>query len=115
MNHALSNWSSRLYQEAVELLHDSTLLWGAAFQVAFIAAALVGFAISGPRLRRALTTRAQRLPPGPAFQIIFAFVRIAPWTLFLLALWFGVLVAREMEQRTDLLRLAESLSLAWIV
>lgn len=114
MNQALSHWSNRLLQEAVDLLHDTALLSGVAIQIAFLMAAIMVLAIFGPRLRRRLIAHVQRLPPGPSFQVTFALVRVAPWAFFLLALWFGALAFREVGEGTNLLRLAESLVLAWI-
>jgi hypothetical protein len=46
---------------------------------------------------------------------VVALVRVAGWISLLLLLWFARLAFNGMDHRADLLRLAESLVLAWVL
>jgi small-conductance mechanosensitive channel len=70
---------------------------------------------AGPALQRFCLDRAGRAPAGPLRSIATASARVAGWLLVLLALWFTRLAFSAAGDRGDLLRLAESLVLVWVL
>ncbi len=66
-------------------------------------------------LRRVLTARADRLSPGPVYPVARALAQVAPWILLLLVVWFAILAFGAAGLRAPLLRLVESLAIAWVV
>ncbi len=85
----------------------------AQFACALVLLALV--LLSARPLRRALAARANRLPPGPAHPVALASAQVAPWILLLLLGWFAIVAFDAFKTPAPLLRLVESLALAWVV
>jgi small-conductance mechanosensitive channel len=66
-------------------------------------------------LRGSLATQVARLPQGLLPPVATALLQVVPWIVLILLLWFGQLAFNAEGQRADLLRLIESLALAWVV
>ena len=66
-------------------------------------------------LQQALLDLAARRAAGPLFPIAAVLARVAGWILLLLLLWFTRLAFNAADNRADLLRLAESLVLVWVL
>jgi small-conductance mechanosensitive channel len=111
----LTAWLVRAYDYVATLLRDQDLLWSVGAQLLYIAASLILLWLVGPRLRRRLDSTTARWSAGPFQNLLAASVRIVPWALLLLVLWFGRLAFHEAGYRTRVLHLAESLALAWII
>jgi small-conductance mechanosensitive channel len=71
--------------------------------------------VYGPPLRRLLGARVVSLSAGAAQQVLMVLVGVAPWFVLLLTFWFTILVFHDNGSDTAVLRLAESLALAWVV
>ena len=112
-------WSTKWLREAgrsVYVWAERTVADGTAIeQAVFLLAAVLTLWLLGPLLSRTLDARARRLPPGFGAQAAWAFARVVPWIAFLVALWVGRLAFEQFGQSTRLIRLAETLTLAWIV
>jgi small-conductance mechanosensitive channel len=80
--------------------------------VLFLFLLMIGAAGS---LRGQLATQVTRLPQGLLPPVATALVQVAPWIVLILLLWFGQLAFHAEGQRADLLRLIESLVLAWVI
>jgi small-conductance mechanosensitive channel len=115
----LDFWSTEWLRDAGQSAYgwaERTMADSAALQQAvFLLAALMGLRLLGPLLSRALDARARRIPPGLISQTAWAFARVAPWIVFLVALWIGRLAFEQFGLSTRLIRLAETLTLAWVV
>ena len=68
-----------------------------------------------PALQRACFDLTHRVVAGPLRSIAIAFARVADWIALLLVLWFAHLAFNAAGNRADLLRLAESLVLVWVL
>ena len=66
-------------------------------------------------LRAALLRQSDRLPPSPMRPVAWALARAGPSILLLLLVWFARLAFNAAGSRADLLRLAESLVLVWVL
>ena len=66
-------------------------------------------------IQRGCLHLADTIPAGPPRSIAIAFSRVADWIALLLALWFARAAFEASGHRTDLLRLAESLVLVWVL
>jgi small-conductance mechanosensitive channel len=86
-----------------------------AAQIVIAGVLLVGFVVLAPRLRRALVGRAEHVSLGATRQILMPLAVTAPWVVLLLVLWFATLVAQNAHLGIGVLRLAESLALAWVI
>jgi small-conductance mechanosensitive channel len=58
---------------------------------------------------------AERFSVRPVRQVLFPLALAGPWLLLLFAFWFSTLVFAERHLGTTILRLAESLTLAWMI
>ncbi|HEY1931475.1 MAG TPA: mechanosensitive ion channel domain-containing protein [Acetobacteraceae bacterium] len=67
------------------------------------------------RLRSALQDQADRLPPGPVRPVAGALAQAGPSILLLLLFWTARVAVNATGSRADLLRLAESLVLLWVL
>ncbi len=114
MSADFSHWFDLARQGAERLLQDRALLQSLATQVGVIASMLLLFWLFGGRLRRALLTRAERLP-APSLPLMTALARIAPWAILALALAGARLLFNETGRPARLLHLLENLTLAWVV
>jgi small-conductance mechanosensitive channel len=70
---------------------------------------------AAPALQRACFDLTGRVAIGPLRSIAIAFARVADWIVLLLVLWFAHLAFNAAGNRADLLRLAESLVLVWVL
>ncbi len=70
---------------------------------------------AGRPLQRVLLALATRAAPSPLYPIAAALARVAAWLFLLLLVWFARLAFNDAGQRADLLRLAESLVLVWVL
>lgn len=68
-----------------------------------------------PLLRRLVMNLATPLAAGPFHSIIVALARVTRWVFLLLLLWFAAVAFNAAGDRSDLLRLAESLVLVWVL
>lgn len=84
-------------------------------QVGFLVVAGLAIKLLGPSLSRTLDARTRRIAPGPVSQVATTLARIAPWIVFLLVLLIARLAFERFDLPTRLIRLAETLTLAWIV
>jgi small-conductance mechanosensitive channel len=108
---------------AVTQLADSAYDWlrarvlvAAVAEQAVTVAVLTGLLfVYGPPLRRLLGARVVLLSAGTAQQVLMVLVGVAPWFVLLLTFWFTILVFHDNGGDTAVLRLAESLALAWVV
>jgi small-conductance mechanosensitive channel len=79
-------------------------------------AALVGlFLIYGPPLRRFLVRKLEASSTAAVQQVLMPLCGTVPWIVLLLTFWFTILVFQNNKIETGVLRLAESLALAWVV
>jgi small-conductance mechanosensitive channel len=116
MDWALPNiaWHDALLQ-AIGWVRGTILVPDTLIQAACIAAlVLLTLTIARP-LRAGLQRQADRLPPGPLRPVAWALARAGPSILLLLLTWFARLAFNAAHSRGDLLRLAESLVLVWVL
>jgi small-conductance mechanosensitive channel len=111
----LTAWLAHAQDYVGTLIRDQALLWNLGAEILYISAALILLWLVGPPLRRRLESAITRSSDGPFQQLLAAIVRIVPWALLLLVLWFGRLAFHEAGHRTKFLHLAESLALAWVI
>jgi small-conductance mechanosensitive channel len=109
------HWLDTERDAAVDWAQHYVLVPATLIQIAFIALALLALRLFGRPLAGVLEGRVRRLHPGASSQALLAVARIVPWLLLLLALWFGALAFHQAGRSTAILRLAESLALAWVV
>jgi small-conductance mechanosensitive channel len=105
----------QLYDLAADWMRSNVLIASNAVQLATVAGILVLFLIFIRPLRRFFTGQIQRFSLGIVRNIILPLAETAPWLVLLLALWFATLVFAERQMGTAVLRLAESLTLAWCI
>jgi small-conductance mechanosensitive channel len=84
-------------------------------QAACLALLLLALLPTARPLQAASLRQSDRLPPGPLRPIASALARAAPSILVLLFCWFARLAFNAAGSRADLLRLAESLVLVWVL
>src|SRR5579884_264102 len=99
----------------VDWARTNLLIPETAAQLGVAAFLLCLFAILAPRLRRALLVRVDRARSGATRQIMIPLAAIVPWVALLAAFWFAALAMQRTGHGNAVLRLAESLALAWIV
>jgi small-conductance mechanosensitive channel len=66
-------------------------------------------------LQQTLLNLAARAASNPLYPIAVALARVAKWVFLLLLVWFARLAFNAEDNRADLLRLAESLVLVWVL
>lgn len=107
-------WQDFLNQSIV-WLHRNVLV-PALFEQLVCVLLLVGVARwVKPALQRSCFDLTHRIVAGPLRSIAIAFSRVADWIALLLVLWFAHLAFNAAGNRADLLRLAESLVLVWVL
>ena len=107
-------WQDFLNQSIV-WLHRNVLV-PALFEQLVCVLLLVGVARwVAPALQRSCFDLTHRIVAGPLRSIAIAFSRVADWIALLLVLWFAHLAFNAAGNRADLLRLAESLVLVWVL
>jgi len=104
-----------VFDQATAWLRDDILVTNILVQLV-CAIVLLSAALGSARpLRRTLIAQAERLAPGPLRPIAGALARAGPSILLLLLLWFTRLAFNAAGSRADVLRLAESLVLVWVL
>lgn len=96
-------------------LHRTILVPDTFAQAVFLAVLLLAMLPSARPLRTALLRQSERVPPGPLRPLASALARAGPSILLLLFVWFARLAFNAAGSRGDLLRLAESLVLVWVL
>lgn len=101
-----------LATQTIDWLHRYVLVPAFLAQVLCVLALLVMTRFAGPRLRRLVPIP---FAAGPLHLLASAVARAVPPLFLLLMLWFGRLAFNAAGNRADLLRLAESLVLVWVL
>jgi small-conductance mechanosensitive channel len=105
----------QLYNWAIDWIRSNVLTATNAEQLATVAAVLVCFAFFVHPLNRFFVSVADRFSVRATRQILLPLALTVPWLILLLTLWFVNLVFAEWQLGTTILRLAESLTLAWVI
>jgi small-conductance mechanosensitive channel len=107
----------QLYNWALDWISSNVLIATNAEQLATVAAILVCFFFFVRPINRFFVGMTERFSVRAVHQILvpLALIRGVPWLLLLLAFWFATLVFAERQLGTTILRLAESLTLAWVI
>jgi small-conductance mechanosensitive channel len=106
---------THLADTVYEWLRARILVVAIAEQTVAVAVLAGLFLIYAPPLRRLLGAKAISLTTGATQQVLVPLAGVAPWFVLLLTLWFTTLVFHVNGVETAVLRLAESLALAWVV
>jgi small-conductance mechanosensitive channel len=116
MNWALSDipWHDALAQVSAWVRY-TILVPDTLAQAACLAVLLLAVLPTARALRAALLWQSDRLSPGPLRPVASALARAGPAILLLLVVWFARLAFNAAGSRADLLRLAESLVLVWVL
>jgi small-conductance mechanosensitive channel len=95
----------------------SDVLVPATLAQAACAVVLLGLVLlTAAPVRNALSAQAGRLVTAPAAQpLARGLAQVAPWILLLLLVWFAILAFDAAKLPAALLRLVESLAIAWVV
>lgn len=107
--------ASQLYTSAIDWFRSNVLIATNAEQLATVAVIFVCFLFFLRPLNRFFVTLAEWFSLRTLRQVLFALALTGPWLLLLLAFWFSILVFAERHLGTTILRLAESLTLAWVI
>jgi small-conductance mechanosensitive channel len=100
---------------AFDWLRAQILVAAIAEQTAAVAVLAGLFLVYAPPLRRLVAGKIASLPAGPAQHVLMLLGGVTPWFVLLLTFWFTILVFQDNGRDTAVLRLAESLALAWVV
>lgn len=116
MDWALPNiaWHDAL-PRAADWVQRTILVPDTLLQAACVAALVLLSLLFARPLRTALLRQSDRLPPSPMRPVAWALARAGPAILLLLLVWFARLAFNAAGSRGDLLRLAESLVLVWVL
>ena len=104
----------QVYGFVVDWVSSNVLIADNAIQLAALAGILGLFLAFVRSLRRFFVARASRFS-GTVRNLLVPIVETAPWLVLLLALWFATLLFAEQQRGIAVLRLAESLTLAWCI
>jgi small-conductance mechanosensitive channel len=104
-----------IFQQSIDWLHRYVLVPPFLAQVVCVIALVVAMRFAAPLLERGVLSLARPLPAGPLYSVIVVLSRVARWIFLLLLLWFARVAFNETGQRADVLRLAESLVLVWVL
>ena len=107
--------TSQLYNWAIDWIRSNVLVATNAEQLATAAGIFAFFLFFVRPLNRFFVSRAERFSVGTIRQILLPLALTGPWLLLLLGFWFSTLVFAERQHSTAILRLAESLTLAWVI
>ena len=105
----------QLYHWVIDWIQSNVLIATNAEQLATVAAIFVCFLFFVRPLNKFFVSMAERFFVRAVRQILLPFAQTGPWLLLLLAFWFATLVFAERQLGTTILRLAESLALAWVI
>src|SRR6516162_401970 len=107
--------TSQLYNWAIDWIRSNVLIATNAEQLATVAAIFVCFFFFVRPLNRFFVGMTERFSVRAIHQILLPLALMGSWLLLLLAFWFATLVFAEWQLGTTILRLAESLTLAWVI
>ena len=107
-------WQDFLSQ-SIDWLHRNVLVPALFEQLVCVLLLVSAARWLAPALQRACFDLTHRVVAGPLRSIAIAFARVADWIALLLVLWFAHLAFNAAGNRADLLRLAESLVLVWVL
>jgi small-conductance mechanosensitive channel len=107
--------TTQLYNWAIDWIRSNVLIATNAEQLATVAAILVCFLFFVRPLNRFLVGMTERFSVRAIHQILLPLALTAPWLLLLLGFWSATLVFADWQLGTTILRLAESLTLAWVI
>jgi len=105
----------QLYNWAIDWIRSNVLIATNAEQLATAAGIFACFLFFVRPLNKFFVSMAERFSVGAIRQILLPLALTAPWLLLLLVFWFSTLVFAERQLGTTILRLAESLTLAWVI
>ena len=106
---------TRLADSAYDWLRDRILVAAIAEQAITVAVLTGLLFVYAPPLRRLLGAKVVSVSAGAAQQVLMVLASVSPWLVLLLTFWFTILVFHGNGLDTTVLRLAESLVLAWVV
>jgi len=104
----LCNW-------AIDWIRSNVLIATNAEQLAMVAAVFACFLFFVRPLNKFFVSMAERFSVRAVRQILLPLALTGPWLLLLLVFWFATLVFADQQLGTTILRLAESLTLAWVI
>src|SRR6516164_1193256 len=107
--------ASQLYNWVIDWIRSNLLIATNAEQLATVAVIFVCFLFFLRRLNRFFVSLTDRFSLRTVRQVLFPLALTGPWLLLLLTFWFSTLVFAERHLATTILRLAESLTLAWVI
>jgi small-conductance mechanosensitive channel len=105
----------QLYDWAIDWIRSNVLIATNAEQLATVAGIFAFFLLFVRPLSKFFISVAERFSVRAIRQILLPLALSGPWLLLLLAFWFTTLVFAERHFGTTILRLAESLTLAWVI
>jgi small-conductance mechanosensitive channel len=105
----------QIYGVAVDWLRSNVLIASNAVQLAAVAGILCLFLVTQRPLCRFFVGLTRRFSLGAVRNVLVPLAETAPWIVLLLGLWFATLVFAERQSGVAVLRLAESLTLAWVI
>src|ERR1700758_4359494 len=105
----------QLYNWAIDWIRSNVLIATNAEQLATVAAIFVSFLFLVRPLTRFFVGMTERFSVRAVRQILLPLALTGPWLLLLLGFWFATLVFAERQLGTTILRLAASLTLAWVI
>src|SRR4029077_4590164 len=107
--------TSQLFNWAIDWIRSNVLIATNAEQLAVVAGIFAFFLLFVRPLNRFFVGMTERFSVRAVRQILLPLALTGAWLLLLLAFWFATLVFAERQLGTTILRLAESLSLAWVI
>jgi len=105
----------QLYNWAIDWVRSNVLIATNAEQLATVAVIFACFLVFLRPLNKFFVSLAERVSLRTVRQVLFPLALAGPWLVLLLAFWFSTLVFAERHLGTTILRLAESLTLAWVI
>ena len=105
----------QLYGWAIDWIRSNVLIAKNAEQLATVVGAFTFFLFLVRPLNKFFVSMAERFSVRAIRQILLPLAVAGPWLGLLLAFWFSTLVFTERQLSTTILRLAESLTLAWVI
>jgi small-conductance mechanosensitive channel len=105
----------QLYNWAIDWVRAHVLIATNAEQLATVAGIFTFFLLLVRPLNKFFISMAERFSVRAVRQILLPLALTGSWLLLLLAFWFATLVFAERQLGTAILRLAESLTLAWVI
>jgi small-conductance mechanosensitive channel len=107
--------ASQLYSWAIDWIRSNVLIAANAEQLATLACIFALFLFFVRPLNKFFVSMAERFSARATRQILLPVALTGAWLLLLLAFWFSTLVFTERHLSTTILRLAESLTFAWVI